>query len=360
MLNRLIETDHLSSKDYTRYARQISIKNIGVKGQLRLKQARVICIGAGGLNTPALLYLTACGVGTVGIIDHDVIETSNLQRQIIYKSDKFGQKKVKIAYKHLKSINPLVNIKTYDKYLNRKNIKQIFYNYDIVIDGTDNFQSKQLISYYCHQLHKVHIYGAIEGFVGHISVFNYKNGPQYYTLNQNFTQINNQTCIEHGILNVLAGTIGITQASETIKIITGAGSTLNGYLLVFNILDFSSYKVKIKLNFTCSQLNINTDRNNISDRRETLGKILNRNNSKKYKLIDVRTFSEFELDKISYAINIPLQVLKTQKSINYMQHIISQGYDIIIYCNNNIRSYIASQILKSLKIQHLIMHDNNN
>lgn len=356
MLNPALKRQpSLSQEDYIRYARQIIVQGMSTQGQERLKKARVICIGAGGLNTPALLYLVACGVGTVGIIDRDRVEMSNLQRQISYSTEKIGQQKVRAIYKSLKSLNPLASIKIYSEYLKSTNAAKILLSYDIVVDGTDTLQARYLISHYCYKLHKIHIYGAIEGFVGHISVFNYKNSFHYNNLHKKFTQRNNFNCNNNGILNSLAGIIGTMQATEAIKIITGIGSITNGHLLIFNALNFSLYKIKIRSRQRLKAITISIDKNDFEHELNQSIEKLNQAIGKEYQLIDIRTTAEFQLHKINTSINIPLEVLKTQKSIKRIKTISTQGYSIIIYCSNNTRSYIASQILNQHKIKHLIL-----
>jgi len=323
MLNPLVIKKQLSFKEYERYAKQIIIQEINSEGQKRINKAKVLFIGAGGLNTTSLLYLSACGIGTIGIIDYDIIEISNLQRQIIYETQNINQDKIKAAYKKLESLNPLINIRRYKKSLNKNNIKNILYYYDIIIDGTDNLNTRYLISQYCNKFHKIHIYGAIDTFTGQVSVFNYQNSTNYYNLYNIIYYKKVQACNDKGIINTLAGIIGLLQATEVIKIITGIGSILNNNLLVFNLLKYIQ--------------DIKNSRN------------------KKYKLIDIRKKTEFNINHINNAINIPLSELKRQKYIKYIKNL--QEYSLVIYCNNETRSYIASKLLTKYKIDHYILKD---
>lgn len=351
MLNPII-TKNLSCEDYNRYARQIIIKEINTIGQKRLKHAKVICVGVGGLNSPASLYLAACGVGTLGVIDNDKIELSNLQRQIIYTHKNIKSAKTKAAFNTLKCLNPLITINSYNNHLNQNNIKEILLHYDIIIDGTDNFVTRYLISQYCYLLHKIHIYGSIEKFVGQVSIFNYQSGPHYYNLYNKIPNIHTKNCNDLGIINTLAGTIGTLQATEAIKIITGIGAILNGYLIVFNILQCSLSKIKIKQNKIQEQIIIKSYKKNI--KRYISINQLRKNNRQSYQLIDVRTSLEFRLQYIEKAINIPLKMLKKEASIRQIKKITNAV--IIICCSDENRSYIASQILHRHSISHYILH----
>jgi len=357
MLNSLSDEKRLSSKEYKRYARQILIEEINLEGQKRLKKTKIIFIGAGGLNAPSLLYLAACGIGTIGIIDYDIIEISNLQRQIIYHNNDINKYKIEAAYNRLNSLNPLIKIRIYKKSLNKNNIKQILYYYDIIVDGTDSFKTRFLISRYCHQFHKIHIYGAIDTFTGQVSVFNYKNSTNYYKLYNKISYKQIKDCNETGIINTVAGIIGLLQATEVIKIITGIGSILNNSLLVFNSLNCSLDKINIKANkINTKPLEIiqKNKRNNNTKYLEI--KDIYNNINKKYKLIDIRKPREFKINHIKHSINIPLNKLKRQKYIEYIKKNLDQ-YSIVIYCNNETRSYVGSQILKNYNINHYILKD---
>ena len=349
MLNPITKPN-LSYEDYNRYARQIIIEEINIIGQKRLKHAKVICIGAGGLNSPASLYLAACGVGTLGIIDNDKIEMSNLQRQIIYTNKDIKKAKAKAAFNTLKCLNPLIIINSYNNNLSKNNVKEILLHYDIVIDGTDNFATRYLISQYCYLLHKIHIYGSIEKFIGQVSIFNYQNGPHYYNLYNRISNMKINNCNDSGIINTLAGTIGTLQATEAIKIITGIGSTLNGDLIVFNALQCSLNRKKIKQNKIKEQIIIKSYKK--KTKRYISINHLKKNNQLLYQLIDVRTSIEFRLNYIEKAINIPLNILKKEESIKRIKNI---NNTIVIYCNDENRSYIASQILHRHYINHYVL-----
>ena len=350
MLNSAIK-HNLSKIEYNLYARQIIIQEIDLQGQKRLKQAKILCVGAGGLNSPTLLYLAACGIGTIGIIDNDNIEISNLQRQIIYNSNCIKKNKIKSAFNTLKSLNPYITINGHNNYLTKHNITNILLQYDIIIDGTDNFEVRYIISQCCYHLHKVHIYGAIEQFTGQVSVFNYQNGPQYYNLYRNISTIRSNSCNTSGLVNTLAGFIGILQATEAIKIILGIGVIISNYLIVFNILQSSLNKIKIKPNSIEENITIKSSEKN-QELYISMKKIKNKNHDS-YRFIDVRTSLEFRLKYIEKAINIPLNIIKQEVSIERLQKM--APYKLIIYCDNENRSYIASQILQRYDISHYIL-----
>nr|YP_010728905.1 molybdopterin biosynthesis protein [Lithothamnion corallioides]WEA76992.1 molybdopterin biosynthesis protein [Lithothamnion corallioides] len=360
MLNPLIKEEKLNEIEYERYSRHLIIEEINQEGQKRIKAAKILFVGAGGLSSSALLYLTACGIGAIGIIDNDKIEISNLQRQIIYKIDNIKENKVKAAKDNLQCLNPLINITTYDALLTEKNANNIIANYDIVIDGTDNFTSRYIISRSCYLLHKIHIYGAIEKFIGQISVFNYQNGPNYYNLYDELSNKRLIACNERGVLNTLPAIIGIIQATEAIKIVTGIGTIMNGYLLIYNSLDLSLKKIRIKpakLNIAIRQMTRENRNLNIQLFKPIYmhkQEIQNLSNKRSYQLIDIREPIEFKFKQIKNSINIPLKRLKKITTIKYIKEQFIQSI-IIIYCNNELRSYIASQILNKHQIKNYIL-----
>nr|YP_009589101.1 molybdopterin biosynthesis protein [Corallina ferreyrae]QBL75617.1 molybdopterin biosynthesis protein [Corallina ferreyrae] len=357
MLNSLMgkKETQVSYQDYERYSRQIIIEEINITGQQRLKNAKIICIGAGGLNSPALLYLTTCGIGKLGIVDYDIVELSNLQRQVIYNTKNIKQSKVEAAQSILESINPQINIQTYNTKLSIHNINEIFSDYDIIIDGTDNFNSRQIISRYCYKLHKIHIYGAIDKFTGHVSVFNYQNGPNYYDIYDNILSNHFNNCNTTGVLNTIAGITGLIQATEAIKIITGIGSILNGHLLKIDALNLSFQKIKIKCKRIKIQNNVNVlNTNKLYKIQQISLKEIQALTPQFYQLIDIRQPIEFKIKNINNAINIPLKNFKKKHFIQYIKNEL-KGKIIIIYCNNELRSFIGSQILSVNRIKHYIL-----
>ena len=236
----------LNPEQRNRYERHISLPEIGEKGQQKLLDSRVVIIGAGGLGSPAALYLTAAGVGTIGVVDMDTVEESNLQRQILHSTETIGKNKVDSAEKTLSTLNPDVNIITYNTRLNKDNAIEIIENYDVVVDGTDNFQTRYLINDASVKTGTPVVHGSIFQYEGQITVFDPKDGPTYRDIfpepPQNGTAPN---CTEAGVLGVLPGIVGSIQALETIKLILGIGEGLLGRLLVFDALEMSFHEYKI-------------------------------------------------------------------------------------------------------------------
>ena len=218
-----------------RYIRQIILPEIGVEGQEKLASARVLVVGAGGLGCPAMQYLVSSGIGTIGIIDFDTVSVSNLHRQVLYSEEDIGSPKVDIAKRQLEKVNPNCNITTYHKILSSQNAAAIIGDYDIVIDATDMISSRYLINDTCLAMQKPFVYGAVYKYQGQVAVFNLDNGPTYRCLFPNPPVAKIEDCNGSGILPVLPGIIGLMQATETIKIITGLGTPLSGVVGVFDI-----------------------------------------------------------------------------------------------------------------------------
>jgi adenylyltransferase/sulfurtransferase len=239
----------LTSQEKNRYNRHLILDKIGVKGQQRLKAAKVLVVGAGGLGCPVLQYLTAAGVGTIGIVDFDTVDESNLQRQILFGVDDIGKSKAETAKKRLYQLNPLVNFVVFNTALTPQNSDTIFSDFDIIIDGTDNFSTRYLINDTCVKLDKPLIYGSIFKFEGQISVFNYQNGPSYRCLFPTPPKVGSvPSCSEVGVIGVLPGIVGTQQANEAIKIILNIGKPLSGQLLIYNALTADYTKIFINKN----------------------------------------------------------------------------------------------------------------
>lgn len=241
-----------SKEELARYNRHIIIPEFGFEAQQKLKAAKVLVIGCGGLGSPVLLYLAAAGVGNIGIIDFDVVDDSNLHRQVLFGVDDIGKPKVEAAKRRLQSLNPHINIELYNTQLTSQNALDIIKNYDVVADGTDNFPTRYLVNDACLLLDKPNVYASIFQFEGQVSVFNYVNakgdrGPNYrdlYPIPPPPGLVPN--CAEGGVLGVLPGIIGSLQASEVIKVITGVGETLSGRFFTFDALTFETRTFNIK------------------------------------------------------------------------------------------------------------------
>lgn len=230
----------------SRYNRHIILSEIGQQGQDKISNAKVLVVGAGGLGCPILQYLTAAGIGTIGIIDFDVVDISNLQRQVLFGSSSLGQNKAEAAKQRLKDLNNTISIISYPKKLTYKNAITLFNQYDIIVDGTDNFETRYLVNDACIITNKPLVFGAIYKFEGQISVFNYKNGPSYRCLFPNPPNGTVPNCSEIGVLGVLPAIIGSMQANEILKIILGIGNVLSGKLLCYNALTLQISTLTLK------------------------------------------------------------------------------------------------------------------
>jgi adenylyltransferase/sulfurtransferase len=227
----------MTEQELNRYSRHIRLPEIGLAGQQRLKQARVLLVGAGGLGCPVAQYLTAAGVGTLGITDGDVVDESNLHRQILFSPEHVGQNKAEVAARLLSRQNPHIQVIAHPLFLDRMNVVSIMQAYDLVVDGSDNFATRYLVNDACVLLGKPLIFGSIYKFDGQVSVFNYQSGPTYRCLYPESSDLD--ACGEVGVLGVLPGITGCLMANEAIKLITGIGELLSGTLLTFNALTFS-------------------------------------------------------------------------------------------------------------------------
>jgi sulfur-carrier protein adenylyltransferase/sulfurtransferase len=242
-------TNQFSKEELSRYNRHLILPDFGLEGQSKLKQSKVLVIGSGGLGSPLLLYLAAAGVGTIGIVDFDTVDESNLQRQILFGMEAIGQSKVAAAKERLLSLNPHIDIITYNEPFSTANALEIAKGYDVIADGTDNFPTRYLVNDVSVLLNIPNVHAAIFRFEGQVSVFNYKNGPTYRDL---FPQppapgvVPN--CAEGGVLGVLPGIIGSIQANEVIKVLTGIGEPLSGRLFIFDAKWFSTRTLKIRKN----------------------------------------------------------------------------------------------------------------
>jgi adenylyltransferase/sulfurtransferase len=341
----------LSKEEQTRYSRTLSLKGFGEEAQLNLKHASVLVVGAGGLGCPSLLYLTTAGVGKIGIADGDVVSLSNLQRQVLYDINHVGQKKAEIAKRILTKKNPTVNIQIYPDFITPENCLPIAENYDIIIDASDNFETRYLLNDACVILNKPLIYAALHEFEGQISVFNHKNGPTLRCLFPEIPKkgtINN--CADTGVLSVLPGLIGVWQAQEAIKIITGIGEVLNGKLLIYNSLNNEVDTISFKLNEANKQFrNLNHFLNNKYEEIDasTLNKLLEKDN---IQIVDVREPDEFDVENVG-GLNIPLVELSHRfKELN-------SGKRTVVICQSGKRSLVAVDLIiqqyPDIEISHL-------
>ncbi|MEI6866341.1 molybdopterin-synthase adenylyltransferase MoeB [Flavicella sp.] len=334
-----------SKKEKQQYNRHFILDSIGVEGQIKLKKSKVLVVGAGGLGCPILQYLTAAGVGTIGIIDNDIVDQSNLQRQILFSIDDIGKPKATAAAIRLTKLNPYIQFKTYISFLSSENALDIFSKYDIIVDGSDNFQTRYLTNDAAVLTNKPLVFGAVFKFEGQISVFNYKNGPTYRCLFPDPPKANSiPNCSDIGVLGVLPGIIGCYQANEVLKIICGIGEIMSGKLLSLNTLNLQQNILKFNKNpnikidklidydVFCgikSYDNTEIDSKRLKEKLETEDVLL----------IDVRKLMEREHFNIG-GTHIPLHQLQQRLTE------LAKADNIVFYCQVGQRSLIASQILK--------------
>ena len=333
----------MTTEENIQYNRHLILDEIGVEGQEKLKAARVLVIGAGGLGCPVLQYLAAAGVGTIGIIDHDRIDQSNLQRQILYTHDDIGKYKAEVAANRLSQLNPYIQFQLYLQPLTREIALELFDRYDIIVDGSDNFPTRYLSNDAAVLTNKPLVFGSIFKFEGQVSVFNYKNGPTYRCVFPNPPAPSAvPNCSEIGVLGVLPGIIGTLQANEVIKMICGIGTVLSGKLLTFNALTMQQYQLQIEKNEAVVVNRLEDDyaffcglpKENLEIGMEEL-----KANHEQYMLLDVRTYDEREAYDIG-GYHIPLDELENR----YTE--IPEGKDLVVYCKAGVRSKMAISILR--------------
>ena len=242
----------LSKEEVLRYSRHLIMPEVGMEGQLKLKQARVLCIGTGGLGAPLGLYLAAAGVGQIGLVDFDVVDFTNLQRQVLFGTSDVGRPKITAAADRLRNLNPEIRIDAIEERLSSENALELFRDYDIIVDGTDNFPTRYLVNDACVLLGKPNVYGSIFRFEGQITVFGYPDGPCYRCLYPEPPPPGLvPSCAEGGVLGVLPGIVGTIQAAETLKLIIGKGQPLVGRLLLFDALGMKFRELKLRKNPDC-------------------------------------------------------------------------------------------------------------
>nr|YP_009392138.1 Molybdopterin biosynthesis protein [Periphykon beckeri]ARW60486.1 Molybdopterin biosynthesis protein [Periphykon beckeri] len=341
-------TIEISHQEYQYYSKQIILENIGIEGQRRLKTTKVLIIGVGGLGCPAIIYLSTCGIGCIGIVDGDQIENSNLNRQILYNISDIKNFKTTCAQKKINEINHYCNVIKHEYDLNASNSIEIIAYYDIVIDTTDNFSTRHIIDKICYKLHKTYIYGAADEFEGQIAVFNYKNGIRYKNLYQKNLSLVNGDCNRNGIMGITNGHIGTIQAIEVIKIILGLNKKCKNFLLIHNIIRMKYNKKKINLQRSNSnKINVHNLKNIIqNDQLKTF--------KQRLIIIDLRNKLNFNKMRIYQSVNIPLIKFKLLTTIKLIKQYLGTK-TVIIYCDTLEKSTIASYYLKNNNILHYIL-----
>ena len=363
--SRSTPNQNLSPDERGRYARHLILPEVGLAGQERLKAASVICIGAGGLGSPLLLYLAAAGVGRIGIVDGDAVELSNLQRQVIHGSDALGRSKAKSAAARLHELNPHCRIDVHDVMLDITNVLDLIADYDVVCDGTDNFVSRYLINDACVLSGKPLIYGSVQRFEGQVSVFNCNpDSPNFRDLLP-VPPLPGAipSCSEAGVMGVMPGLIGLLQATETIKLITGIGRCLDGRLLVVDALSMRFRELTLRRDpdrapirelIDCAQFSGSATTEMDPSALETITvmelKVLLERDAGNVALVDVRNPAEAEIVVIPSALLIPLATIESGEAIEQIRSL-AEGRRLFVHCKLGMRSAKAAHLLAEHGIQ---------
>ena len=347
----------ISPKEYRRYGRHLIIPEVGMLGQRRLKAAKVLIVGTGGLGAPCSLYLAAAGVGTLGLVDFDTVDETNLHRQILYCEKDIGRSKVETAKERLLQTNPNTIIKTYEEKLTSQNALDIFKEYDIIVDGTDNFPARYLTNDACVILGKPNVYASILGFKGQVAVFDAKHGPCHRCLYPKPPQPGViPSCAEAGVLGVLPGLLGLIQATESVKLILGKGEPLIGRLLIYDSLSMNFEELSVRKNPKCPACSQNPEITKLIDYETFCGLektpqgaavvpkdlIEEMRSGKQVLLLDVREPHEYDLVHIEGSRLIPLGELP--KRVNELD----SADEVVVYCHTGGRSASATSFLRSL------------
>ncbi len=368
MLNPNLDEIQLTKEEYGRYSRHIILPEVGLEGQKRLKAASVLCIGTGGLGSPLLLYLAAAGVGRIGIVDFDVVDSSNLHRQIIHGTSGVGKLKIESAKERVLEINPNCQVDLYETRISSENALSLMEPYDVIVDGTDNFPTRYLVNDACVLLNKPNVYGSIFRFEGQATVFNYEGGPNYRDLYPEPPPPGMvPSCAEGGVLGVLCGIIGTIQATEVVKIILGQGTTLSGRLLLYNALEMKFRELKLRPNpvrpvieklidyeFFCGipQAKAEEAKKQMEMSEMTVQELkeLIESGADDFVLLDVRNPNEYEIAKIPGSVLVPLPDIEDGEGVDKVKELLN-GHRLIAHCKMGGRSAKALGILKEAGIE---------
>jgi adenylyltransferase/sulfurtransferase len=350
--------DGLTTEEVRRYSRHLIIPDVGMEGQKRLKNARVLVIGAGGLGSPALLYLAAAGVGTLGIVEFDTVDESNLQRQIIHGQSDIGLSKAQSAKESIAEVNPLVNVVVHDVRLDNDNVMDLFAQYDLIVDGTDNFATRYLVNDAAVLLHKPYVWGSIYRFDGQASVFWADQGPCYRCLYPEPPPPGMvPSCAEGGVLGVLCASIGSVQVTEAIKLLVGMGEPLIGRLQVYDALEMSWRQLKVRKDPNCAVCGENPTVTELIDYDAFCGAITDEaatavaghtmsvaqlnewlaareQGERDFMLVDVREKVERDINQIPGSVLIPKGDFQTGEALVQLP----QDKQVVLYCKTGIRS----------------------
>ena len=359
----------LSRQEIQRYSRHLVLQEVGLAGQVKLKRSAVLLVGTGGLGSVIATYLAAAGVGKIGVVDYDRVELTNLQRQILHSTADLGLPKVESASRRMLSINPEIQVFTYDTVFNSENAEEISGGYDILVDGTDNFPTRYLLNDLAVKTHKPFVFGSIYKFEGQTSVFNSAGGPCYRCLFPEPPPPGSvPSCAEGGVLGILPGTIGTLQATEVIKLIVGAGESLAGKLLIYDALEMDFQIIHLRKNPACKVCGENVSYINLIDYEEFCGVPVIRSKHHNlpqektisagelesvlkqrgvFQLIDVREAGELEISILPGAIHMPLYELEGLASR------LEKNMETIVYCRTGERSGRAVLILEKMGFKHV-------
>jgi len=361
----------LSVDEIRRYSRHLIIPDVATTGQKRLKNARVLCVGAGGLGSPALMYLAAAGVGTLGIVDFDTVDESNLQRQVIHGVSDVGRPKVESAAASIREINPYVNVVVHNTALDRDNIFEIFGQYDLILDGTDNFATRYLVNDAAVLLGKPYVWGSIYRFDGQASVFWAEHGPCYRCLYPEPPPPGMvPSCAEGGVLGVLCASVGSIQVTEAIKLITGVGEPLVGRLMVYDALEMTYRTVKVRKDPNCVLCGPNAIQKELladyddfcgtvsaeaqeaaADSTITVSDLVDwQRSGKDFLLVDVREPAEYEIVRIPGSVLIPKGEILSGEALARLP----QDRQIVLHCKSGARSAEALAALKAAGFRNAV------
>jgi adenylyltransferase/sulfurtransferase len=353
----------LSVDEIRRYSRHLIIPDVGVTGQKRLKNAKVLCVGAGGLGSPALMYLAAAGVGTLGIVEFDTVDESNLQRQIIHGQSDIGRPKAESARDSIREINPYVDVVVHNEALTNDNVLEIFARYDLIVDGTDNFATRYMVNDAAVFLHKPYVWGSIYRFDGQASVFWADQGPCYRCLYPEPPPPGMvPSCAEGGVLGVLCASIGSIQVNEAIKLLVGIGEPLLGRLIVYDALEMTYRQIKVRKDPHCAVCGENPTVTGLIDYDDFCGAVSDEavaaaagstitagdlkdwlDAGKPIHLVDVREPAEYEIVKIPGSVLVPKGDILSGTALAELP----QDRQIVLYCKSGVRSAEALAALKS-------------
>ncbi|QKG25602.1 adenylyltransferase/sulfurtransferase MoeZ [Actinomadura verrucosospora] len=354
----------LTRDEVNRYSRHLIIPDVGMSGQKRLKNAKVLVVGAGGLGSPALLYLAAAGVGTLGVVDFDVVDESNLQRQIIHRQSSLGKPKVESAADTVREINPLIDVVVHDFALDRDNIMDVFAQYDLILDGTDNFATRYMVNDAAVLLGKPYVWGSIYRFDGQASVFWAEHGPCYRCLYPEPPPPGMvPSCAEGGVLGVLCASIGSIQVNEAIKLLTGIGEPLVGRLMIYDALEMTYRSVKVRKDPECPLCGKNPTQTELLEDYEAFCGAVSEEATEAVKdstitvvdlkgmqdrgedifLVDVREPNEYEIVSIPGATLIPKGEFLNGSALERLP----QDKKIVLHCKSGVRSAEALAVVKN-------------